>query len=141
MDINWWNKVKLIGVRDNTSPDMQRQVVLTNQLAIVGFVTMFIGAIIDFSIGVDLLAATVALCAPFQLLPLLFNKFQKYNTASFTLVMMVNSVLFYFYPGRYCRRGIGICLWKRESFKTRVDVAATLNLPADDVLYFDQINQ
>lgn len=91
---NWWNNITLIGISENLSLDMQRQIVLTNQLAIVGGITMLVVAIIDFLIAQQFLGIFIAICALTQLLPLLFNKFKQHNTASFFLMITVNLIIF-----------------------------------------------
>lgn len=106
---NLWSSIKSIGVNDNLTLEKKRQVVLTNQFAIVSGLALISGGIVDLFIGELFLGTIVALCGPLQLITLLLNKFQKHNLASFVSMLMVNFAIFYF--SSYCGFDAGVYLY------------------------------
>lgn len=92
----FWGKVKQIGVRHHSDPEVIRHVTIVNQFSVVALFGFFVSGINNYLLHENYSASIIEGFALIEMLVLLLNYFGYPNLSSFFLMLSVNLALFYF---------------------------------------------
>ncbi|MFL5753150.1 MAG: sensor histidine kinase [Bacteroidia bacterium] len=91
-----WEKIKYIGIRHHSDPEIVRHVTIVNQFSMVALLGFFISGINNYFLYEAFSATVIEGFAVIEVFVLLLNYLGYPNLSSFFLMLSVNLALFYF---------------------------------------------